>query len=234
MDYKVKIEDYEGPMDLLLLFIKRDKLNIYDINIYYITNEFLNHLNELKKLNINVGGEFIFMASYLMRIKSRMLLPLVDEEDMEYEDPRADLIETLLIYKQYKDASMSLDKKYFDHSAHYSSGFTINNSIQSSNLPLNSVSLYKLNSTFKELIGRLPYIDPYEVNEDPISLNEQIVFLEEKLNSKKEFYLSKLFPIIKTKIKLVVTFMAVLELLRRGHIHVEQNSAFEEILIKRL
>ena len=109
MSYKIKLDNFEGPLDLLLFFIHRDKLNIYDIPISHITNEFLEYLKMMEILNVESAGEFIVMASMLMRIKSKMLLPRESGElDDEVEDPRSDLVQKLLEYRQYKEASIEI------------------------------------------------------------------------------------------------------------------------------
>ena len=122
MDYTIKIENFEGPLDLLLYFIQRDKINMYDISINHITKEYLDFIDMMKELNIDIAGEFILMASMLMKIKSRMLLPRYEKErDEELEDPRQELIDRLIEYKKYKYASEEmkeiLESSSLKHSA---------------------------------------------------------------------------------------------------------------------
>ena len=105
MSYKINIDDFEGPLDLLLFFIQRDKLNIYDIPISKITNDFLNYLNDINDKNIEIGADFIYMASLLMKIKSKMLLPQEINEEEEIIDPRQDLVLKLIEYKKFKEIS---------------------------------------------------------------------------------------------------------------------------------
>ena len=102
MDYQVKVNNFEGPMDLLLFFIQRDKLNIYDIPIAHIAKEFLDYMKMMNIMNINTGGEFVYMATLLMKIKAKMLLPVSDEDEEAIEDPRTSLVQRLMEYHQYK------------------------------------------------------------------------------------------------------------------------------------
>ena len=111
IDYQVRVENFEGPMDLLLFFIQRDRLNIYDIPISEITNEFLDYVKMMENMNIELGGEFVYMASMLMKIKVKMLLPRTDNNEEEIEDPRLPLVERLLEYKRFKEISQELGEK---------------------------------------------------------------------------------------------------------------------------
>ena len=151
MSYKININDFEGPLDLLLFFIQRDKLNIYDIPISKITNDFLKYLNKIKDKNIEIGAEFIYMASLLMKIKSKMLLPQDSIDDEEIIDPRQDLVLKLIEYKKFKQISGRISKignNYFEkHKT------LINESFQSSlniedNIAIGNLDLYELIKTF--------------------------------------------------------------------------------------
>ena len=122
MEYQVKTENYAGPMDLLLFFIQRDKLNIYDIPIAQITKEFLDYMKMMEMMNIDLGGEFVYMASLLMRIKAKMLLPVSDADVDLVEDPRTPLVQRVLEYQQYREMSEQLQEKYSEHAVHYPRG----------------------------------------------------------------------------------------------------------------
>ena len=154
MSYKVNINDFEGPLDLLLFFIRRDKLNIYDISISKITNDFLEYISILNKMNIEVGGEFIHMASLLMKIKSKMLLPK-DELDIEDDiDPRKDLILKLIEYKKFKQISEKLSNISEDYSNRYKTEIKkeykkFDNKI--SNFSIGNFNLNHIIKTYKDL-----------------------------------------------------------------------------------
>jgi len=233
MDYQVKVENFEGPMDLLLFFIQRDKLNIYDIPIAHITKEFLEYMKMMDLMNIDLGGEFVYMASLLMKIKVKMLLPVSDEEDDQIEDPRTPLVQRLLEYQQFKKMSEELEGKYTEHAVHYPCGQEMTYSANSEKItnPVQNITLFRLSAIFQELIHRLPEVNPYELHEDPIHLNEQIAFIKGEINSVKRLYFAALIPILKTRLLIVVTFMAILEMLRTNQVSIEQDEPFGEIIL---
>ena len=233
MDYQVKTENYAGPMDLLLFFIQRDKLNIYDIPIAQITREFLDYMKMMEMMNINLGGEFVYMASMLMRIKAKMLLPVSGEDDELVEDPRAPLVQRLLEYQQYKEMGDQLQEKYNDHAVYYPRGQEMEYQKQNGqkHAPIHNITLFTLSSIFHELIDRLPNVNPYELHEDPIHLDEQIAFLREQISSAKRLHFTTLIPVLKTRLRIIVTFMAILEMLRTNQIRVEQDDPFGEIIL---
>lgn len=234
MDYQVKVDKFEGPIDLLLFFIQRDKLNIYDIPISHITKEFLGYMKMMEFMNIDLGGEFVYMASLLMKIKAKMLLPLSDEDEGQIEDPRIPLVQRLLEYQQYKKVSEDLHEQYERHSVHYPKGCEMEFNIQHypNHELLYNTSLFALSSIFQELIGRLPDVNPYELHEESIHLDEQIAFLWEEINAVQHLNFNNLIPIMKTRLRLVVTFMAILEMLRTNQIIVEQDKPFGDIILK--
>jgi len=236
MDYQVKVENFEGPMDLLLFFIQRDKLNIYDIPIAHITKEFLDYMKLMDMMNIDLGGEFVYMASLLMKIKAKMLLPVSDEDVEQIEDPRTPLVQRLLEYQQYKKVGEQLQEIYTDHAVHFSLGQGMAYDAGSENNinPIQNVTLFTLSSIFQELINRLPDVNPYELHEEAIQLDEQIAFLIGKINSTKRLSFTKLIPILKTRLRIVVTFMAILEMLRTNQITIEQNELFGELILMRV
>ena len=233
MDYQVKVDNFEGPMDLLLFFIQRDKLNIYDIPIAHITKEFLDYMKMMDMMNIDLGGEFVYMATLLMKIKAKMLLPVSDDDEEQIEDPRTPLVQRLLEYQQYKKVSEDLQDQYESHSVHYPRGQEMEYDKQNGQLhePLHNITLFTLSSIFQELINRLPDVNPYELHEEPIHLDEQIAFLIEEIDAVKRLNFKNLIPVLKTRLRIVVTFMAILEMLRTNQVIVEQDGPFGEIIL---
>ena len=232
MNYQVKVENFEGPMDLLVFFIQRDKLNIYDIPIAHITKEFLDYMKMMDLINIDLGGEFVYMASLLMKIKAKMLLPVSEEED-QIEDPRTPLVQRLLEYQQFKKMSEELQVKYTEHAVHYPRGQEMaydKNTEQITN-PVKNITLFTLSTIFQDLIHRLPDVNPYELHKEPIHLDEQIAFIKGEINSAKRLCFTTLFPFLKTRLRIVVTFMAILELLRTNQVSIEQDEPFGEIIL---
>ena len=236
MDYQIKIENFEGPMDLLLFFIQRDRLNIYDIPIAHITSEFLGYVNMMDTMNIELGGEFVYMASLLMKIKVQMLLPLSDNDNEEIEDPRTPLVQRLLEYQQFKDMGDHLGEKYNEHLTHYPKGHEIvyDKSSRKRDKLLQNVNLFSLASIFQELIQKLPDVNPYELRHEPINLDEQIAFLEGQFKMDDRLLFHHLMPHMKTRLCIVVTFMAILEMLRTNQIAIEQNQPFGELTLVRI
>ena len=233
MNYQVKVDNFEGPMDLLLFFIQRDKLNIYDIPIAHITKEFLDYMKRMDMMNIDLGGEFVYMATLLMKIKAKMLLPVSDDDEEQIEDPRTPLVQRLLEYQQYKKVSEDLREQYERHSVHYPRGQKMEYDKQNGQLyePLHNITLFTLSSIFQELINRLPDVNPYELHEEPIHLDEQIAFLIEEIDAVKRLNFKNLIPVLKTRLRIVVTFMAILEMLRTNQVIVEQDGPFGEIIL---
>ena len=146
MDNQVKTENYAGPMDLLLFFIQRDKLNIYDIHIAQITKDFLEYMKMIEMMNIDLGGEFVYMASLLMRIKAKMLLPVSDTDDDLVGDPRTPLVQRLLEYQQYREMGEQLQGKYSEHAEHYPRGQEMAYEKQNGQQyePLHNITLFTL------------------------------------------------------------------------------------------
>ena len=233
MDYQVKVDNFEGPMDLLLFFIQRDKLNIYDIPIAHITKEFLDYMKMMDMMNIDLGGEFVYMATLLMKIKAKMLLPVSDDDEEQIEDPRTPLVQRLLEYQQYKKVSEDLREQYESHSVHYPRGQEMEYDKQNGQFhePLHNITLFTMSSIFQELINRLPDVNPYELHEEPIHLDEQITFLLEEIDAIKRLNFKNLIPVLKTRLRIVVTFMAILEMLRTNQVIVEQDGPFGEIIL---
>ena len=181
--FSVKLDNFEGPLDLLLYFIKRDKIDIYDIPISKITKEYIDTINHAKKLNIAVAGEFIFMASLLTRLKTRMLLPKrEDEEGFDIDHPRVNLIDQLIQYKTFKEIANQLkiiqnnNKDLFYRPVDIdSSDETIN-----PNEFLREISLFDISKIFKEALSNAPISDSLDIHREKISLTEQKNFIIEK------------------------------------------------------
>ena len=233
MSYKVNINDFEGPLDLLLFFIRRDKLNIYDIPISKITNDFLDHISTLNQMNIEVGGEFIYMASLLMKIKSKMLLPKNELESEEDIDPRQDLVLKLIEYKKFKEIS----KKLFNIKDNYSNRYKtkINERYKNINdTPSFSKGAFNLNhiiKTYSTLINKLPDTNPYELDNENFSISDQIKLLKNKISNKKKISFKEIIKLAKSKMHIIYLFIAILEMIKSGNIKVEQKQSFSDIYI---
>ncbi len=232
--YKVKLNQFEGPLDLLLFFIKRDELNIYDIPIARLTKEFLEYVNLIKILDLEVAGDFILMASTLMHIKVRMLLPREIDEKGEEIDPRADLVRALLEYKRYKE--MSEELSYFESNQRkrkLRGNFSedIKEAPNEYDILLKNVSIYDLAKAFKFAFEQIKNEPVHQIQKLNISIEEQIEFIERKLKEFPELHFRNLVEEIKEKIRIIVTFIALLELVKMGRIGIKSTSAFNDFII---
>ncbi len=232
MSYNVKIDNFEGPMDLLLYFIQRDKLNIYDISISHITKEYLDFMNVMKTLNIEIAGEFVLMAAMLMRIKSRMLLPRDQETDDEMiDDPRTDLIRRLIEYKQFKDASNDLAGLMDDHSMCFTKGMKIEIKLTEENPTeyFKNFTVFDLITIFNDAIKNMPENNSYETNIETYHIEEKISFIKNQIKNKGSINFNGLINSVNSKLEVIVIFLALLELVRNAEIYIIQKSPFSEL-----
>ena len=237
MTYRVHLENFEGPLDLLLYFIRRDKIDIYDIPIANITEEFMEMLEEIKKMNINIAGEFIVMAATLMRIKSKMLLPrpaLYEEYDII--DPRKELVDQLLEYSRFKETAATLDIYAAKRSQIFPKGKTVNitDAPEEVNVILKDVTLYDIARAFKVAMDNMPVIHSYELQREPIHLDDQKKLIMRSFDGDGRMRFSTLINQLDSKIAIVVTFLALLELIRSHKITIVQNELFGELEIQLL
>lgn len=232
--YKVKLNQFEGPLDLLLFFIKRDELNIYDIPIARLTKEFLEYVNLIKILDLEIAGDFILMASTLMHIKVRMLLPREVDEKGEEIDPRADLVKALLEYKRYKE--MSEELSYFESNQRkrkFRGNFSedIKEAPNEYDILLKNVSIYDLAKAFKFAIDQIKIEPIHEIRKLNVSIEEQMEFIKNKLKEFSELHFLKLVEDLKEKIRIIVTFIALLELVKIGKIEIKSTKYFNDFVI---
>lgn len=235
--YKIKLEQFEGPLDLLLFFLKRDELNIYDIPISRITKEFLEYVHLIKLLDLEIAGDFILMASTLMHIKVRMLLPREVDEKGEEIDPRAELVQALLEYKKYKEMSEELS---FFESNQRKVSFRGNYSVDPKetyseyDVLLKDVSIYDLAKTFKRIIEEIKEEPVHEIIKINISIDEQIEHILSLIEAKPELSFLDLVEGMQEKIRIVVTFVALLELTKMGKIGIKAAKDFNNFILYKL
>jgi segregation and condensation protein A len=234
--YTIKLTDFEGPLDLLLFFLKRDELDIYDIPISKITKEFLDYVHFMESLDLEVAGEFLVMAAELMQIKVRMLLPPEPGEE-EDEDPRANLVKRLVEYKRFKEMAgeMStledLQRRIYERGYHEADPKIMTES-EDENL-LRDVSLFDLIASFKFAMDRMPKKFTHEVIRLNVTVEEQIEFLKDFFSRRSEATFLELMTAIGERIRIVVTFLALLELIRSKTLIVRQHEPFAELSIMR-
>ena len=233
--FTVKLENFEGPLDLLLYFIKRDKIDIYDIPISKITKEYIDTINRAKKLNVGIAGEFILMASMLTRLKTRMLLPRKeDEEGLDIDDPRSVLVDQLVQYKTFKNIANQLQTIQNNNKDIFYRPNDINLSdIERSPTEfLREVSLFDISKIFKEALSNAPIDDSFYLEKQTISLTDQRQFIISNFDKKGILLLNKLVKKLNNKLEIIVTFLALLEMIKTGEIICKQNDIFGQIEIK--
>ena len=243
MGIEYKLQVFEGPLDLLLHLIEKNKVNIYDIPIVEITDQYLEYVNAMDKQDLNVVSEFLVMAATLLDIKSKMLLPKQENEEGEVEDPRQELVEKLLEYKMYKYMSFELKDRHQDAGRSVCKMPTIPEEVKEYEVPvdleqlLDGLTLTKLNEIFKDVMKRQEdKIDPVrskftKVEREEVSLEEKIDFIVCKAKELKKFSFRKLLESQCSKIQVVVTFLAILELMKIGQINIVQENIFDDIEI---
>lgn len=228
--YRIHLPNFEGPFDLLLYFIRRDELDIYDIPISKITEEFQSYVRVMKLLDLELAGEFILMASTLMYIKAKLLLPKPkDENGEEIEDPRTELVQKLLEYKQIKEASEEL-RHAEEKNLHYHERKFFNND-ESAEVIYTNTTMFDLLTAFKTAVDRIDNaIQEHVVELIPISVEEQKVELVKIVNMRGRIKFLD-FTSNKPKSFIVVTFLALLELIRSNELFVSQDDLFNDIII---
>jgi segregation and condensation protein A len=234
MSYKIKLEIFEGPLDLLLYLVKKDHLNICDIPIAKVTDQYLAYLELMKLLDLNIAGEFLVMAATLMQIKSKMLLPQDEQKaEEEQEDPRAELVRRLLEYEKFKEIAENLRQREVSQQEVFRRPKT--------ELPVETAgkevyfeaSIFDLISAFTKALKDVPKEVFYQVIKDEFTVEEKVHNILHLLLEKNSVTLSGLFEQTKSKVEIVVTFLAVLELIRMKEIVALQNELFSEIEIRR-
>ena len=238
-DYKVTLDVFEGPLDLLLYLIRREELDIYDIPIEHVTAEYMRFIKEARDLNLDVAGEFVVMAATLMVIKSRMLLPVdrrraEGDAGEEWVDPRLDLVRQLVEYKKFKDAAIRLEQMELlrQNAFGYGGGRPKFEKTREDYLnALEKLDLYDLLTAFQEAVSRASEIPHEELKGIRYSVPDKMDLVLERARSEGQIGFTNLFPPDAAKGEIIVTFLALLELLRQHRVIVYQNAAFHEITI---
>ncbi len=232
MSYKVKLEVFEGPLDLLLYLIKKNEIDIYDIPISEITEQYLEYLELMRMLDLNIAGEFLVMAATLIHIKSRMLLPPEEKEILpeEEEDPREELVRRLLEYKRFKEAAGVLQ----DLEGQRKKMFTRTPAFElEPNERFFESSLFDLITALTRVLKDVPKEVFQEIVKDEFTVEQKVHDLLHMLVSMPVIFLSDLFKKARNKLEIIATFLAVLELIRLKEIIVGQKESFGEIEIIR-
>jgi len=243
MALSVKLEAFEGPLDLLLHLIDKNKIDIYDIPIVMITEQYMEYIKQMETEDMNIMSEFLLMAATLLDIKCKMLLPKEVDEEGEEEDPRAELVQKLLEYKMYKYMSFELKDRQFSAEKNMYKSPTIPEEILKHQEPLDysvllgDMNLQKLHKIFKETVKRKEdKVDPIrsqfgKIEKDEINLDEKTAYIESYVAKNQKLSFRELLEKQNSKMEVIVTFLVVLELMKIGVIQIEQNDIFDDIII---
>ncbi len=235
MSYKIKLDIFEGPFDLLLYLIKKSEINIYDIPIATVLEQYLQYLELMRMLDLNIAGEFIVMAATLMQIKSKMLLPqeanLLEEIPEEEKDPRAELVKRLLEYKQFKEAAEQLRLKEHKRKDIFKRKSNLEDDENTG--PFFEASLFDLINAFSKALKDVPKELIYEVIKDEFTVEGKVHDLLHLFMDKPRVRLVELFSSARSKLEIIATFLAVLELIRLKEVVVAQKGLFGEIEVIR-
>lgn len=243
MALEVKLEAFEGPLDLLLHLIEKNKVDIYDIPIVEITEQYLDYIRQMETEDMNVMSEFLVMAATLLDIKCRMLLPREVNEEGEEEDPRAELVQKLLEYKMYKYMSYELKDMQMDAGKSFYKETTMPKEVEAFRPPVDyeeligDLTLAKLQEIFKNVIRRQEdKVDPVrssfgKIEKDEVNIDEKSVYVQDFIRTHRRFSFRDLLEKQHSKMEVIVTFLVVLEMMKVGKLTVEQESIDDEITV---
>jgi segregation and condensation protein A len=230
-DYKVQLEVFEGPLDLLLYLIKRDEVDIYDIPIERITQQYMQYLDLMRMLDLNIAGEFLVMAATLMMIKSRMLLPVEERPGLEEEeeDPRWDLVRQLVEYKKFKDAAEHLEDLALRQENVFPREGEGASAAAEPDVALQDVSLFDLIAAFNEALKRVKKEELNEIFAERFTVAEKVDAIMATIRREGRASLSALLRGMRHRYEMVCMFLALLELIRLRQIRAMQPQAFGDI-----
>lgn len=243
MAIPVKLEVFEGPLDLLLHLIDKNKVDIYDIPIVEITEQYLEYIRQMETEDMNVMSEFLVMAATLIDIKCKMLLPKEVDEEGEEQDPRAELVEKLLEYKMCKYMSYELRDRMVDAQRNLYKRSTLPAEVEQYRQPVDyeeligDLTLQRLHEIFKQMMKRQEdKIDPVrstfgKIEKDEIDLDLKTTYVEAYVRSHKTFSFRTLLEKQHSKMEVIVTFLVILEMIKTGRIGIEQEDTFSDIII---
>ena len=230
---RVHLEMFEGPLDLLLYLIKRDEIEIFDIPINHIVQEFIAYIDRMDELDLSIAGEYLFMASLLMSIKARMLLPKPQADTGEIEDPRQELVDMLIQYRMFKELTRDLERRHLEQMRLFPKGSFPDLAMAKDHTtqePFISMDMFTLVKIAWEMLKQENKIIP-GFDGESVNVEERMEFIEAFIAEKKSARFVELFPGLTTPLLFVATFVAMLELMRLKKIKVQQQAAFGNIWI---
>ena len=244
MSLEVKLQVFEGPLDLLMHLIDKNKIDIYDIPIVTITEQYMDYINAMQRDDMEVTSEFLVMAATLIDIKCKMLLPKEVNEDGEEEDPRAELVEKLLEYKMYKFMADELKDRQQEADMQWFRSRNIPKEVSEYEAPIDfsnligDATLSKLNSIFQELLKRQEdKVDPIRsrfgnIEKEEVDMDAKTLYIKAYIREHDRFSFRQLLEKQHSKTEIIVTFLVMLEEMKLGEIEIEQDETFGDIIIK--
>ncbi len=233
--YSIKLDGFEGPLDLLLHLIQREEMDIYDIQISQITDRYLEYVNLMEQLDLDVASDFLVMTATLLHIKSQSILPQTVSDSDHPIGNQEQLVQQLLEYKRYKEAAQVLDIYAERRTSIYNRSASLHTDLDGTRAYEIKATLFDLLTAFKNINDQIAQFEPDEeyqtVEEEVITVEEKIAFIESQLDGADQLLFDSLFPLSSSKLDLIVTFLAVLELIRIGKIVTVQTGLFESIYI---
>jgi segregation and condensation protein A len=229
MDYRVELETFQGPLDLLLYLVKRNEVDVRDIPIAKVAEQFLDYLNVLQLIDVEWAGDFLVMAATLMEIKSRLLLPQTEEDKGGEDDPRLELVRQLLEYKKYKDAAAALEGQAERQLAKLPRQVTVTHRLDPAHQPLQRVELWDLVSAFGRLMRETLALQPKQIVMDETPMHVHMDGILARLRERQRIPFSDVFTPPHTRGRLLGLFLALLELIRASSIVAEQPEIFGDI-----
>jgi segregation and condensation protein A len=227
----IRLARFEGPLDLLLHLIKRDEIDIYDIPIAHITQQYLAYIELMRSLDLEVAGEFLVMAATLMRIKAKMLLPLPAAGEEEDEgDPREELVQRLVEYRQFKEAADTLKTREAERRQLFERGMVPGDD-EAGPLPLAPVTLFDLLDALNRVMSRVPEVVTYDVEAEAFDVEEKMSWIASAVAEQGSVDFAALLMRCRVRAEMIVTFMALLELIKLGQVGVIQAEAFGSIML---
>ena len=235
-EYKVKLEVFEGPLDLLLYLIKKDEVDIYNIPIELITRQYMEYLTLMRMLDLNIAGDFLVMAATLMMIKSRMLLPVEERPELEPEedDPRWELVRQLIEYKKFKDAAGTLQERELLQENMFGRGAEEIVVDKQPGIVMDDVTIFDLISAFDDALKRVKIDEIGEIFATSCTVTDKIETILEQIRRKEQIVFSALFESVTSRHEVICTFLALLELIRLRQVSARQNGAFRDIVVVRV
>ena len=235
MAYKCKLKIFEGPLDLLLHLLKEQKMDICNIPIAEITKQYMQYLEMMQEMNLELVGEYLVMAAELTRIKAKTLLPSPEtDEEADFgggEDPRSELMRRLREYQRYRDAAFELRMKEHDRQQVFSRGGEIEIEESAENLQLMDATVFDLFTAYQKILDAKSFEKDYEIEITEMSVTDRMQYILDILNSSDSVTFESFFTVLNNKQEIIVTFLGILELMRLKLMRVQQGKHFETIRI---